>query len=335
MIKLPGLTIIALLLATTLAATQPVCLPKSVFTKNGDGELPIMDLGYINNVLTLCAYERAFGSLSNADKLLGCWTVDSTAGALGASATTAIPGRGRRADLDAQNCINGYCIPPIEPDEHTAVFATSTDEAHAAILTGTVLYIFETGTKAKVAEIPLVKSDAPDATNVSNVPWGLLYNGDTLFVIGMDAGPFSGATIFKENGDRAGTVGTGADVLNIFQGGYGILGRDKVALADAGLQNMTTVTGANVARQSSKRTVNYAPCTRRQFEQWLQGDDSQTGACKRLLDAKYKPYVDMSPVQLSSGDIITTLSGLAQGDIAVLNRVGLTEVRRLKLARCR
>jgi hypothetical protein len=86
-----------------------------------------------------------------------------------------------------------------------------------------------------------------------------------------------------------------------------------VALADAGLQNMTIVTGANAAKQATKRITSYAPCTKDQFDQWTRSEDPQTGACERVLDAKYKPYVDMSPVQLPSGDIITTLSGPAQG----------------------
>jgi hypothetical protein len=332
MFKLPGLTIVALLLAITLAAAQPACLPKSVFAKNGAEEFPVIDLGYINNVLTLCAYQRALGP--DGDKLLGCWTVNPTTAALGASAARAIPGRGRRTGLDAQNCIDGYCIAPIPPDDHRPLFATSTDGAHAAILTERLLYIFATSTKAKVGEIELIKPDAPDGTNISNEPWGLIYNGDTLFVIGTDAGPFTGAWVFKENGSRVGSVSIDADALNIFKGGYGILGRDKVAFADAGLQNLTTVTGANAAQQSTKRTTGYAPCTKHQFEQWTEGDDTQTGACKRALDAKYAPYVDMSPVALPSGDIITTLSGPAQGTIAVLNPTGLTETHRLRLARC-
>jgi hypothetical protein len=97
---------------------------------------------------------------------------------------------------------------------------------------------------------------------------------------------------------------------------------------------MTIVTGANAARQSTKRTVNYAPCTTDQFEQWMRGEDTGNGACKRVLAANYAPYVDISPVQLPSGDIITPLSGPAQGYLAVLNPVGLTEKHRLKLARC-
>jgi hypothetical protein len=332
MFKLPGVTIVALLLAITLAAAQPACLPASVFVKNSNEEFPVIDLGYIDNVLTLCAYQRALDP--SVDKLLGCWTVNSTTAALGASAATAIPGRGRRANLDAQNCINGYCIAPISPDEHRPFFATSTDGAHAAILTEHLLYIFATSTKAKVAEIELIKQGAPDGTNISNMPWGLLYSGDTLFVFGQDAGPFTGAWVFKEDGSRAGIVGDDGGTLNIFNGGYGVLGRDKVALADAGLQNMTIVTGATAAKQSTKRTVSYAPCTNDQFDQWTRAEDTPTGACKRVLDAKYKPYVDMSPVQLPSGDIITTLSGPAQGYIAVLNPAGLTERHRLKLARC-
>jgi hypothetical protein len=333
MLKLPGLAIVALLLSSLLAAAAPpACLPKSVFTKNIEGEWPLVDLGYINDVLTLCAYERAV--TPKADKLLGCWTVDSTTGKLGASAVTAIPGRGRRADLDAHGCVNGYCIAPITPTDHRPIFATSTDGAHAAVLTGDLLDIFETSTKTKVAEIGLTKADAPAETNVSNVPWGLLYNGKTLFVIGTDAGPFTGVWVFKENGDRAGQISIDADRLNIFRGGYGILGGDKVAFSDAGLQNMITVSGANGAAQSVKRNVNHSPCTADQFEQWLEGDESETGSCKRALESKYRPYVDMSPVLLPSGDIIATLSGPAQGTIAVLNPTDLTEKRRLKVPRC-
>jgi hypothetical protein len=75
-ICLSGSTIVALLFAATFAAAQPACLPKSVFVKNGNRELPVIDLGYIHNVLSLCAYETALDY--KADKLLGCWTVDST-----------------------------------------------------------------------------------------------------------------------------------------------------------------------------------------------------------------------------------------------------------------
>jgi hypothetical protein len=270
------------------------------------------------------------------DKLLGCWTVDPATGVLGTSTAKAIPGKGRRTGLDAQSCINNFCIAPIPQtrDDPRPFFVTSTNGAHAAILTEHLLYIFATSNKAKVGEIELMKPGTSDDTNEGNVPWGLLYNGDTLLVIGNTAGPFTDALAFKEDGSRLGRITADASDLNIFKGGYGILSRDKLALADAGLQSMTIVTGANAAKQSTKRIASYAPCTKQQFEQWSEGDDSQVGACKRVLDAKYAPYVDMSPVQLPSGDIITALSGPAQGYVAILNPVDLTEKRRFKLARC-
>jgi hypothetical protein len=117
-------------------------------------------------------------------------------------------------------------------------------------------------------------------------------------------------------------------------GGYGILGRDKVALADAGLQNLTIVTGANTAKQSIKRSTSYAPCTKDQFDKWARFEAMHADACRRTLDAKYKPYIDASPLQLPSGDIITALSGPAQGSVAVLRPADLSEKYRLKLARC-
>jgi len=244
-----------------------------------------MHLGYIKDLATLCGYERD----SDGDKFLGCWTVNPTTGALGASAATAIPGRGRRTALDAQNCIDGYCIGPTSSDGKRSFFAASTSGSRTAILTSDLLYIFETSTKNKLTQIELAKHGAPDETNVGNMPWDILYNGDTVFVIGADAGPFIAAWVFKDNGDRAGQVRAGAGAVNIFRGGYGILGHDKIALADAGLQNMTTVIGANVGKQNTKRTASYAPCRRRQFSDWTEGQDTQTGACKTVLDAKYRP----------------------------------------------
>jgi hypothetical protein len=83
-------------------------------------------------------------------------------------------------------------------------------------LRGRRLYIFATNTNAKVAEIELRKEDASEETNVGNKPWGLLYSGDTLFVIGTDAGPFTGVWVFKDDGSRVGEVSTDADALNIF-----------------------------------------------------------------------------------------------------------------------
>jgi hypothetical protein len=167
------------------------------------------------------------------------------------------------------------------------------------------------------------------------MPWGLLYSGDTLFVVGTDAGPFSGVWVFKENGDRVGAISSDAEPFNIFGGGYGILGSNEVAVADAGLQDMIVVSGGNAAKRTIKRSVSYLPCTTEQFNQWIIGNDDQTGACKRVLDTRYEPYADISPVQLPSGDIITTLSGPAQGYVAVLDPANLKEMRRLTLARCR
>jgi hypothetical protein len=323
--RLLGLTIVAALLAPALAAAQSVCLPRSVFAANQDGELPPLHLGYVNNVLTLCAYERA-----TTDKLLGCWIVDPTTGALGTSAATAVPGHGRRIGLDSKNCFDGYCAPGTTPSDDRVIFATNTDGSHAAIMNQTFLYVFVTNTKAKVAEIKLTD-------DVTNAPWDLVYNGDTLFVIGADAGPFIGVWVFKDDGSRAGPVTIPpdqADGLNIYKGGYGILGHDTVAFADAGLQNTITVTGANAAKKITKRTVSYAPCTADQFSAWIEADDSGNQACNRVLAAKYAPYVNMSSAQLSSGDIITALSGPAQGKVAVLNPAGLTERRRLNLPKC-
>jgi hypothetical protein len=321
-----------------LVSAQQACLPGSVFATNVIAQFPFTNLGYIDNVLTACAYEKADDP--EVDKLIGCWTVDPKTGALGTSPAKRIPGYGHRTALDGNSCIEGYCIPPIpeNPDVVKTFFAVSTDGTHAAILTPNRLYVFATRTKANVSEIELSKPGAPDDTNVGNEAFGLLYSGNTLFVFGADAGPFIGAWAFKEDGTRAGrvtaTTSGNANAFNVFLGGYSIFGRDQVALADAGLQNLRIVTGANAAKQSIKRNVSFQPCTTDQLDKWARFESVRADACRGTLDLKYKPYIDVSPLQLPSGDIITALSGPDQGSLAVLRPTDLSEKYRLKLARC-
>ena len=286
MFKVPGLTIVALFLATALTAAQPACLPKSVFAKNSNEEFPVIDLGYIDNALTLCGYERALDP--NVDKLLGCWTVNPTTAALGAFTARAIPGRGRHTDLDAQNCINGYCVAPIPQDEIGPFFATSTDGAHAAILTQSLLYIFATGTKAKVAEIKLTRPNAPDETNVSNMPWGLLYSGDTLFVFGQDAGPFTGAWVFKGERESRGDRWHRSGHLQYLQRRVWPTRPRQSRSRGCRPAKYDNRHRRQRFKKATRRAVSYAPCTKSQFEVWTEGDDTQTGSCRRVLDAKYQ-----------------------------------------------
>jgi hypothetical protein len=110
MLNWPPLTIAILLFATSLVSAEPACLPDSIFVANFIAQFPVTDLGYVDNVLTMCVYERAEDPY--VDKLIGWWTVNATTGALGASAVRAIPGHGRRTALDANSCIDGYCAAP-------------------------------------------------------------------------------------------------------------------------------------------------------------------------------------------------------------------------------
>ena len=267
MFKLPGLTIVALLLATALPAAQPACLPKSVFVKNGNQEFPVIDLGHIDDDLTRCAYERALNP--NVDKLLGCWTVNPTTAALAASTAKTIPGRGPHTDLDAQNCIDGYCIAPIPQDEIRPFFAASTDGAHAAILNQNLLYIFATGTKVKVAEIKLHDPNAPDETNVSNMPWGLLYSGDTLFVFGQDAGPSPGAWVFKATGVAPGSSAPirAPSISSTAGMACSAVTKSPRGCRPAKYDNRHRRQRVKKHYQTSR---SHAPCTKSQFEVWTE-----------------------------------------------------------------
>ena len=115
MSKLPGLTIVASLCRQLGRRAGGV--PTEIgFRKGRQRGFFCYRSGLYRQRPYLCGYERALDY--RVDKLLGCWSVDPTRAALGASAAKAVPGRGRRTGLNAQNCINGYCIAPIPPDDH-------------------------------------------------------------------------------------------------------------------------------------------------------------------------------------------------------------------------
>lgn len=330
------LRVLACLFAATLpavatAAAQPACLPAAVFAADGNGRMPSLDLGFVGAVPTLCARDA-----TDRAALIGCWTVNPARGALTAAGARALPGHGRRAVPDTAGCTEGYCV---APSAETRLLATSTDGAHAVVLADAALHVFDAATKARTARIPLADPAAPDHTNVSNTPIKLLYAADTIYVVGSDAGPFIGVWAFKQDGRRLGLVKISADpaseAFNIFNGGINIVDGTDIALADAGLQTMLFVSVATSARQRLKRAVSPAPCTRKHMQSFAEGDLSLPPACRNAIRARFEPYLAMSALRLANGDVLTTLTGPAHGQLALLAGRTLAERKRIQLLRCR
>lgn len=325
--------LLAALPAFGLARADSACLPSSLFPKDESESAPTLELGLVGGVPTLCALP----TLEQAG-LMGCWSVNPANGTLSRSAATTRPGISQRGKTDARGCIDGYCIVPRVPADEFLLWAASTSGTGVVIRRERALYVFDAGTKAQVRTIQLYEENAPDGTNVSNEPVRLLYVGDTIYVIGSDAGPFMAVWAFKETGERTGVVTTtgkpGSEALSVYLGAANVIDDKHVAFSDVGLRRLLILSPGGT-RQEKVRAVSTAPCTKDEMQPVDIGEiDAASKACRRTLTANLVPYFSLVPVRLPSGDFLAALAGKLRGSIAILDGTTLKEKKRFKLARC-
>ena len=337
-------SLFAALLTPAPGQAEPACLPPSLFQHDDNATEPTLDLGLIASVPTLCAY-----SDWRYTSLRGCWAIDLAAGTLSVPAAASLPGHSQQRKAGADGCIEGYCIVPKPDADELLTWAVSTDGAHAAILgeralpgemrVEEALYIFDTRTKTQTVAIPLLSNKEPDSTNVGNSPVKFYYAGDTIYVVGTDAGPNIKVWSFKEDGKRLGLItetgkadGSG---FSVFKGGVNLIDDTHIALASAGLRTMLVLSASDGTRQERARRVSQAPCTGQDMAIFnLDESYVLSKGCMKTLAKSFEPYIDLVPLRLPSGDFVAALSGKSRGSLAILDGKTLTEKRRLELPRC-
>lgn len=331
--------ILSAMLITALGAAgpalaQPHCLPQTALRTQDSLYGPPLELGLVGGSVTLCVSKRP-----DAPRASGCWTVNPTTGALTASTLTALPGRSQAGTVDAAGCVAGYCPTPKVEADMAPLWATSTNGARVVVLRRGDLHIFDATSKAPLRTIELYADGVPGHTVVGNAPIRLLYLDDTIHVVGADAGPFAAVWSFKDSGDRLGrqTTDGRADgkTIDVYLGGTSVLDGGHVALADAALRRLVILDAAG-KRTTIVRQVSRAPCSEEDLMDVFIGGGAQrvSAACRRTIATHFAPYYDIELVRLPSGAFLAALSGKHIGEIAVLDKTTLREVRRMKLARC-
>lgn len=326
-------TILSAMVVTALGAAgqafaQANCLPPAAFPPSAEMIYgPALELGLVGGSVTLCARKKP-----DAPRAAGCWTVNPTTGALTASAATALPGRSQDGAADAAGCVAGYCPTPRAEAGASLLWATSTNGARVVVVSRGGAHVFDATSKAPLRTIPLIGV-------VTNAPIRLLYLDDTIHVVGADAGPFAAVWSFRDSGARLGRVTTDGradgEAIDVYRGGTGIIDGGHVAVADAALRRLVILDAAG-KRTTILRQVSQAPCSAQDLEDAIIADDTQraSAACRRTIATRFAPYYDVELVRLPSGAFLAALTGKHAGEIAVLDKATLREVRRLKLARC-
>ena len=326
--------VMAVLCAAGPVLAQSNCLPRAALSPESEIYGPPLELGLVAGSVMLCARKKP-----DAPRGAGCWTVNSTTGALTATAATMLPGRSQAVVADAAGCVAGYCL-AAKPDKGaTLLWTTSTNGTRTAILAHGELHIFDATSKAPLRTIPLFADGAPAHTIVGNGPIHLLYLDDTIHVVGADAGPFAAVWSFRDSGARLGLVTKDGRpegmAIDVYRGGTSIIDGGHVAVADAALRRLVILDTAG-KRTTIVRQVSQAPCSDQDLEDAFISDDMEraSAACRRTIATRFEPYYDVELARLPSGAFLAALSGKHAGEIAVLDKATLREVRRLKLARC-
>jgi hypothetical protein len=316
------------------ALGQANCLPRSAIQTQDSLYGPGLELGLVAGSVTLCISRRP-----DVPHGAGCWTINPTTGALTASTVTALPGRSQAGAVDAAGCVAGYCPTPRAEADRVPLWAINTNGTRAVVLSMGELHVFDATSKAPLRTIPLAADDVPGHTIVGNAPIRLLYLDDTIHVVGADAGPFAAIWSFRDSGVRLGRQTTDGRVdghsINVYRGGTSIIDGRHVALADAALRRLVIFDAAG-KRTTIDRQVSPAPCSEENLEDvFIAGGSTRvSAACRRTIATHFAPYYDVDLVRMPSGAFLAALSGKHAGEIAVLDKTTLREVRRLKLARC-
>lgn len=309
----------SLLLSTTALADAP-CVPKA------DGAVVTPDLGIVAGAPVVCAKGA-------------CWDVDAKTGALRPRpGMTVPPGHAIDAKLDDAGCTGGYCTgvkPDPDEDSGEALVMTSTDGAHVGVIpTGQhvmPLYIFDAATKKLVRSILLADDKAPANTSITNAVQDAYYLGDTVYVVGTDAGPYTAVWAFGDDGTRLGLIGGGDEGFSIYAGSIDISDDSHVALADNWMEHVLVVSAKDRSTTTITRAVKPGPCKPHDFDP---DADHHGKACARKLAKDYEPYAGAKLVSLPDGSFLAASSAPRAGELVVLDGKKLTVKKRLHLKVC-
>jgi hypothetical protein len=276
------------------AAPRPPAIPPGTTCVPPIPEESIRELGIgrVGTTPVVCVTDRRFGPAA-------CWDLDVKTGAVTSRATAPLPGRAFAIDAKL-GCYQGLCWPttrprPDTPDNGAVLIAYHPDGTRAAILAHAQIAIFDLATKKATSTFPLNKApDIVGENEIGNMPNDLWFAGDTVFVRGDDAGPYS--TVFRYTTDGKPRGNTG----NIYNGTATLADDRHLALNEDGLATLTLLDATGGRR--IQRSLGSLPkgCTTDAFATWDDDELSAGGACGAFIKAKLVPFQQLHIIAIGT-----------------------------------
>ncbi|HUS28338.1 MAG TPA: hypothetical protein VMZ53_07510 [Kofleriaceae bacterium] len=309
--------------AVKIVPEGSTCLPASL---KEDGA-PRLELAASGSEAILCALDEDQNRLLGP---VGCWKINLANGELEYKGTDLPPGRGVWVKLD-ESCAKGYCLKSVKSTK--ALVAKDLDGKKVAVLAGDDVHLFDAESKEESSSFS-IRGDK----GLTNDPKGMVFVGDHVAVEGADEGPYSAVWVFKTDGTQLGPVtmlgGKEEKPVSTYKGSLSVLDKNRIAVADHGMETLTTYQLDNGARGKLVRKLKAKPaCKPVELDAYWHEGDKVTDKCKDSIEKGYGLMMGATLVAGAKNNL-ALLRGDRLGDLGVLDPKSLEEKKAIKLPWC-
>lgn len=301
------------------------CLPTAL----KDDGAPQLVLGAKDADAIVCAVDRDKSRLLG---VVGCWKADLSSGALEYKDMTPIPGGNVDVKLD-DHCARGYCMPKeAKVSGDVAHMSWNLDGSKVAVLVGDDVHIFDAGNKTHESSFS-VRGDK----GLTNNGIAVHYVGDTIFVEGADEGPYSAIWVFKQDGTAQGPInalgGKDEKPVSTYHGSFSVLDKTHVAVAERGMETVTTYEVDTGKRTKLVRKLPKLACKPDEVDAFWHDGDKVTDKCKDSIEKASGHLIGATAV-MGSKSLLVLLQGDRLGQLAVMDAKTLAEKKAIKMPWC-
>lgn len=309
------------------------CLP----TKLKEDSSLQLELASVGKDPILCAVDTDATRLAGS---VGCWKVDLPK--MGANSVPLVyrpaaplPNHNVDAAL-VDRCARGFCLPEDAKlgDASVAHLSWNNDASKVAVLVGDDLHLFEASTKAHRSSFS-IRGDKGVPSEAVAVAVYLV--GSTAFVVGAEKGVRTGVWGFRSNGNQLGAInalgGKAKTPVSPNRGAFSVLDPGHVAIADHGMETLTTYEVETGKRTKSVRKLPKSPCKADESEAFWR--EAKVGKkCKAALESDFGVFIGATAI-MGSTNLLVALQGERLGELAVIDPKSLAEHRKpLKMPWC-
>jgi len=312
--------------AVAIVPEGSTCLPAALKADNA----PRLELAGEGADAVLCAVDTDPSRLLGT---VGCWKIDlknvdpkTNSPGLVYAEPTPLPGHDVDVLLDG-HCARGFCLPDDAKlgDGGVAHLSWSPDGTKVAVLAGDDVHLFDASSKSHASSFN-VKGDK----GVTNTPSAVYFVGDAIFVEGRDDSTDS-IWGFKADGTALGSInalgGKGDQPVSIAKGSFSILDPSHIALADHGMETLTTYEVATGKRGKAVRKVGKLACKTAEIDAYWKGGDKVTDKCRGALDKSSAALLGATAV-MGKSNLLVVLRGDRLGELGVFEPKSLTESKK-------